>query len=249
MFDRDSATRVGGSRTSNEESFVTTQRVVFTVAAGLGAFFMASSPAALAQDLYLRADAGGAGTDDFGASIVYGGGVGFNLPLGFRTDATLSYRGELEVEQLGAVNDLIDFTDLSVNTPGLDSLSAFAGLYYDIPDPIPFIEPFVGAGVGATRFDPDTIVISGEDLGSGVSFSQDASTTGSYFFTGGLALDLFDRIALDVAYRYSDLGEVEFDGALTGTDFPGLGGEEIMLDQFSRDVKVHEGIASIRITL
>ncbi len=229
--------------------------------AGACGVVLAGGPAH--AQLYLRADAGGATADDFGATAAFGGGVGLNLPLGLRTDATFTYRPNLETdavigELVGTLEPLpeafpttlqLTESQYAINAATVESLSGFASLYYDLPDPFPFIEPFVGAGIGGTRFDPDDVTFSGVTVPTGFVVDQDATTSFSYHFTGGLAIDFFDRVAFDFAYRYVDLGEVEFTGQVTDGDIAGIGATPVQLNQFSDDVVVHEGLASIRITL
>lgn len=206
--------------------------------------------AASAQSLFVRGDVGATATEDYGSAAAYGGGVGLMLPLGLRADATLTYRGA-EGEFADAIAGLSDTpgADLALNSPALKSLSGFVGGYWDMPEPFPFLEPFVGGGVGMTRFEPDAIVVSDSTVtGSSVSVSQDASTNPSYFVTAGVAVDFFKKVAIDLSYRYVNLGEVEYSGAGTLT-VPGVGSYSYDVGSLSEELIAHEALISLRLSL
>ena len=92
----------------------------------------------------------------------------------------------------------------------LSSLSAILAAYVDLPGlglpRLGPLAPFVGAGVGAARtwigetrmtFPATTTIVPG------------ASRTGfAWMLTAGVAVALDERMTLDLAWRYSDLGEV-----------------------------------------
>lgn len=166
--------------------------------AGVAAAALAVAPGAMAQDftpdLSVSIGTGFSSTDDLGEGTFYSAGVGLGLPLGFRTDITAIYQTGYEIENAGDAD--------------LDTYSAFVSAYYDLPDAIPFIEPYIGAGVGASYFDAD----------------GDTETLSSYHISAGLSFDVFDFIALDAGYRYLDYGDFE------NTNGPDL---EATADQFT----------------
>lgn len=220
------------------------------MAALIGFGAAVAGTAASAQDLFLRADVGVAASDNYDNSGLYGGGVGLNLPLGFRTDATLTYRGGFEPEDFLDSEGELPGVELTAVVPSVDSLSGFLGVYYDLPEPFPFIEPFIGGGVGATRIEPDDLLIRSEGLGApSIALSQDASTNSSYFATAGVALDFFDRVAIDVAYRYSDLGEVEYQGVAMTPAGLGVPAQSFDASTLTDDLISHEAILSLRLSL
>lgn len=219
-----------------------------------GAVVLAAScvgfTASSAQSLFLRADAGVSSTNEFDQSGTYGGGVGMNLPLGFRGDVTVSYRGGFEPADFLDSTGELPGTDLAADLPSVTTTSSFVGGYYDLPEPFPFLEPFVGGGVGITRVEPDDVVVSVPGFAnSGVTLSQEASTNSSYFFTAGVALDFFKKAAIDVAYRYVDMGEVEYGGAIAVGDFTDAPTQSFDASSLTEELVSQEVMVSFRFTL
>ncbi len=157
-------------------------RAYFTAGlAGVALLGAAATAQDITPDLYITAGGGVSTTDDFGEGQFIAGGLGVALPLGLRADATAIYQTGFEVEDGG---------------PEFDTLSGFLSAYYDLPEPVPFLEPYVGGGVGVTQIDVD---------------GGDSESAESFHLSAGVSFVLFKKIALDAGYRYVNYGD--FDGS------------------------------------
>ena len=158
----------------------------------------------------------GCGTGGDGAPYRSAGTFGtvpaLEFGLGYATgtvrfEATIGYRPDFAFR--GRANFLAPERRQSVSAK-LSSVSGMLAGYVDLaglglPKPGPFA-PFVGAGIGivntrigktAMTFPATTTIVPGE------------SRTGlAWMATAGVAVALDERVSLDLAWRYTDLGEV-----------------------------------------
>ena len=144
---------------------------------------------------------------DFGTAPVLELGLGYAAAPAVRLEVLAEYRPRLAFD--GRANFLATARRQSV-VAKLSSLSAILAAYVDLPGlglpRLGPLAPFVGAGVGAARtwigetrmtFPATTTIVPG------------ASRTGfAWMLTAGVAVALDERMTLDLAWRYSDLGEV-----------------------------------------
>ena len=143
---------------------------------------------------------------DFGAAPVLELGLGYAAMPALRLEALVEYRPRLAFE--GRANFLEPGRRQSVAAT-LSSFAAMLAGYVDLPGlGLPGLgpfEPFVGAGVGGVRtrtgetrmrFPATTTVVPG------------ARRVGlAWMLTAGAAVALDERATLDLAWRYTDLGE------------------------------------------
>ena len=148
---------------------------------------------------------------DFGASPAFDLGIGYRLGPAFRAEALLTYRPGLA---LGARANFLATPGPQPVSADLESLSALAVGYVDlvglgVPKLGP-VEPYIGAGIGLARHDIGRVAFAFPGLGATAAtvIRGGGSTRFAYLLTAGGAMRLTDRLVLDVAYRYSDLGEV-----------------------------------------
>ena len=134
-------------------------------------------------------------------------GLGYAAAPALRLEVLAEYRPRLAFE--GRANFLEPRRQQSVAAE-LSSLSAMLAAYVDLPGlglpRLGPLAPFVGAGVGAARtrigetrmtFPRTTTIVPG------------ASRAGfAWMLTAGVAVTLDERMTLDLAWRYTDLGEV-----------------------------------------
>lgn len=134
-------------------------------------------------------------------------GLGYTASPALRLEVLTEYRPRLDFE--GRANFLEPQRRQSVAVD-LSSLSAMLGAYVDLTElglpGLGPLAPFVGAGagvahtrVGETRmtFPRTTTVVPG------------AHRTGfAWMLTAGVAMALSERATLDLAWRYTDLGEI-----------------------------------------
>ena len=143
----------------------------------------------------------------FGTAPVLELGVGYAAAPAIRMEVLVEYRPRLAFE--GRANFLEPGRRQSVAAE-LSSLSGMLAGYVDLPRlglaKIGPFGPFVGAGVGAVRtrigemrmtFPRTTTVVPG------------AGRTGlAWMLTAGVAVAMGERATFDLAWRYTDLGEV-----------------------------------------
>ena len=166
------------------------------------------SPAAL-----YGCGAGGDGADtrsvgDFETSAALELGLGYAVRPNVRLEVGIGYRPRLDFA--GQTNFLAPGRRQSVAAEA-SSMSAWLSAYVDLREmPLPGIgdaKPFVGLGVGAARnrigetrmsFPRTTTLVPGGQR-----------TNASWMATAGISKALGQRTALELAWRYADLGELQ----------------------------------------
>ncbi len=128
------------------------------------------------QKWYVRTDVGvgifdGLGDDD---ALTFGFGVGHRWSNNFRSDLTLDYVGEY---------------DLNNGTNDVDAVTVLANGYFDF-NLSSFMTPYVGAGLGYGDVEADVGAARIDDDGL------------AYAVHAGLAFDVTQRTLLDLSYRY-----------------------------------------------
>ncbi len=144
---------------------------------------------------------------DFGTVHALELGLGYTAAPGLRLELLAEYRPRLAFE--GRANFLEPGRQQSVAAE-LSALSAMLAAYVDLPGlSLPRLGPlvpFLGAGVGAARtrigetrmtFPKTTTVVPGA-----------SRTDFAWMLTAGVAVALNKRMTLDLAWRYTDIGEV-----------------------------------------
>jgi OmpA-OmpF porin, OOP family len=208
-----------------------------------GAILLATATSGYAQSwipngVYLRGDVGGAfGVDNSfkdtsptsplsslgttrqignpGNSIMFGGGVGYRFTPMFRSDFTLDYipsfKETTHNSAVPALRTSAGITSLVGMVNGYLDLNGFAPTMFG-----PF-QPYIDAGVGFAHNDLHKAMLSlgGTNIGllNGASRTELAWGAGA-----GVAYSITPNLALDLAYKYLDLGEMR-----TGTRVTTLG--------------------------
>ncbi len=147
--------------------------------------------------------ASGAGYGDFDV-----GNGGFNIGAGYRmndllrAELTYNYRGGAENEKTIQGAGVYSDNKYSVSTSGI-----MLNGYVDIPVG-GAVTPYVGAGVGFT--DVDYTV---EFEGTGGKGKRKVDSSGfSYGFAAGVGIEMNERVAWDVGYRYVNHGSFKKHG-------------------------------------
>jgi outer membrane protein OmpA-like peptidoglycan-associated protein len=187
--------------------------------------------------VYLRGDVGGAfGTDNSfkdtsptsvsppsrlgtttqpgnpGNSIMFGGGVGYRFTPMFRSDFTLDYipsfKEQTHNSALPALRASAGASSLVGMLNGYLDLNGFAPTMFG-----PF-QPYLDAGVGFAYNDlhKATLSLGGTNIGllSGSTRTELAWGAGA-----GVAYSITPNLALDLAYKYLDLGEIRTGTSVT----------------------------------
>jgi len=146
-------------------------------------------------------------TGSFDPALVVDGGLGYRFNRWIRAEALLSWRPDLDFS--GQSNFL---GRAGSNQPVSGSVSSVAGFgvaYVDLPK-IGKVRPFLGAGLGVARNRLDSLNFQFP----GISATSSTTTPGgsssdlAYLLTAGISVPLSDRLDLDLAYRFTDLGSV-----------------------------------------
>lgn len=150
---------------------------------------------------------------DFGASPLFEVAAGLEVTDYFRVEAAFDYRPSLAFD--GNANFLFSGRDQPVSgdvtqwgVMGFAYLEPLAALGIEAP-----VRPFVGLGLGVSRNEISRMTYEFPDLRQpAYSITQGGTTTDfAWAATAGLGYDVSDSLTLEIAWRYSDLGEVETD--------------------------------------
>lgn len=124
---------------------------------------------------------------------------GYNVGgrFGYKSNP-LRYEGELTYINAGISHFALNNIRQSPVSGSINDVSIMANIYYDFPEVVRCIEPFLGFGIGYSwvnsRFTSNMADYN-------TSFSQTENAFG-YQGTGGLTFNYFEYFSLDVAYRY-----------------------------------------------
>ena len=127
-----------------------------------------------------------------------------------RFEVLAEYRPEFDFN--GHANFLTPERRQSVSAE-VSSVSGMLAGFVDLaelglPRPGP-TEPFVGAGIGAahTRIGETTMTFPATTT----TVPEGSRTDVAWMATAGVAMEVAERVTLDLAWRYSDLGEIRTD--------------------------------------
>ena len=137
---------------------------------------------------------------DFGTATALELGLGYAAAPAVRLEVLVEYRPRFA---FGGRANFLEPERLQSVKADISSLSGMLAAYVDLPGTGSF-RPFIGAGLGAVRtrigetrmtFPKTTTVVPG------------GSRTGlAWMLTAGVAKALAERVTLDLAWRYTDLG-------------------------------------------
>jgi opacity protein-like surface antigen len=154
---------------------------------------------------------------DFGHFPTMEAAVGRQLLPWLRTDVSFAYRFRMDYE--GNANFLAPKLHPSPNQPVSAKADSFSGLINFFIDINGFfskkkfwrVQPYVGGGVGLAynRLDPVTYQFP-DNTTHKISITPSGNRKDFAFMLAvGTGVILTDRLSLDIAYRYFDLGRVE----------------------------------------
>ncbi len=148
-------------------------------------------------------------TGDFGSGVAIDTALGYRFSDTFRAEVLLSYRPSLD---LSAKANFLGVSGEQPVQAELASLGIFAVGYLDLPR-LGYWQPYLGAGlgrvrnrIGVTHYHFPSLGPNAETVLRGGNHYESA-----YLLTVGAEVPLSPAWKLDVAYRYSDLGEVRND--------------------------------------
>ncbi len=181
----------------------------------------------------------GCGTDSDGAPRRSLGDFGrmavLELGLGYATEGTMRYELMLEHRPSfsfeGRANFLAPDRQQSV-AADISSVSGMLAAFADFPEPgsdgRAAITPYVGTGIGAVRHRIGTTTMTFPATATSVRGGSRTDLT--WMVTAGVTLPLNERLGLDMAWRYTDLGEVRTGRGEGGVTWHDGSREPIALD-------------------
>ncbi len=140
---------------------------------------------------------------DFGTMAGFELGVGYVAAPVLRLEAVLQYRPKFFFE--GRAN-FLQTTDRQAVSADLSSLSGVLAAYLDLPGLGP-LNPFLGSGGGLARINIDDTRMEFPKTTTIVPGGQRVNFT--LMLTAGVATSPWKKMALDLAWRYTDSGAVE----------------------------------------
>lgn len=172
-------------------------------------------------------------------------------------DTALGYRfnGWLRAEALLSWRPVMDFSGQSnflgagSSQPVSGSVSSLAGFgvaYLDLPR-LGRVRPFLGAGLGVAhnRMGAMTYRFPALSATATTTTADGSSTDLAYLLTAGLSVPVGDRLDLDLAYRFTDLGQVQTDAG-EATVVRSSGTRSLDIGGTKADLQSHGVMLSLR---
>ncbi len=137
-------------------------------------------------------------------SPVLDAGIGYRFTPWLRAEALLSWRPQVDLS--GQANFLGAGADQPVSVEA-ESLAGFGVAYVDLPR-LAGLQPFLGAGLGVARNQVRGVTYRFPAIGATATTSLPSGSSSdlAWLLTAGVSVPLSERLALDLAYRYTDLG-------------------------------------------
>lgn len=140
----------------------------------------------------------------FGPDGLFRDGVGYNA--GYNAGGRIGYqsnpiRYELEYTYLHANVKHFDVNLINqLRISGFNSASiGMANIYYDFPDMLPAISPFLGVGIGYAYLQANLSSLTGP---LGPTYYNTTDSAFAYQGTAGITYNFAENYAVNLAYRY-----------------------------------------------
>jgi opacity protein-like surface antigen len=170
---------------------------------------------------------------DLGSSSLFGGGLGYSIVPGLRSDFTLTYRSGFQ--------QISGFAAMPEGNADLHSLAALVSIHLDVLTTAR-VSPYGGFGIGLARNKLDRITITNPD-GSILGTIDGKTATGfAWQLSAGADIQIANQWVLDVGYHYLSAGDYESQDLLILTDGGNAPGKT------EGKFRSHELIASIQYT-
>lgn len=140
--------------------------------------------------------------DNIGNGGMVGGGLGWRFNDWLRAEATVTYRGGLQLKDADGA-----WYSYRAN---IHSTAGMISLLVDAPWRLGPLQPFAGAGIGIARNTVGGITQNSSFAGLPVTENDPGgSTTGfAWQATAGIAWPILPNLTAELAYRYVDLGKL-----------------------------------------
>lgn len=183
---------------------------------------------------------------NFDATPVLDAGLGYRINGWLRAEALLSWRTNMD---FSGQSNFLGRAGSNQRVSGMVSSMAGLGIaYVDLPR-VGKVRPFLGAGLGVARNRMGMMTYAFPNLDPTATTTTPAGSNIDFAFllTAGVSVPLSNRFDLDLAYRYSDLGQVSTD---SGTATVVRGGEPKSVDIGGTEARLqsHGVVLSLRYT-
>jgi len=144
------------------------------------------------------------------SSPLYGIGLGWQARSWLRFDGTIEYRGDA----LFVGSDLSTAPGTNQYTADIKSWLGLVNAYIDMGNWCGFT-PYIGAGIGFASISVDGLRDNGLSYGEdpnipSMAYGAGKTTTNfAYAFYAGTSFDVTPQIALDLSYRWANLGDAQ----------------------------------------
>ena len=181
----------------------------------------------------------------FDQAPVVDAAVGYRWTPWLRTEALLNWSPQLNVSAQS--NFLGAGSNQPVSTSG-NGLAGFGVLYVDGPS-LATVRPFIGAGLGAARTSLADVTYRFPAISSDAVTvtSGGSSTSFAYLLTAGVSIPVSERLDLDLAYRWTDLGTVKTNAGSAKIVRP-AGRSNLKIAGTQIDLKSQAVLASLRLS-
>ena len=181
----------------------------------------------------------------FDQAPVVDAAVGYRWTPWLRTEALLNWSPQLNVSAQS--NFLGAGSNQPVSSSG-NGLAGFGVLYVDGPS-LATVRPFIGAGLGAARTSLADVTYRFPAISSDAVTvtSGGSSTSFAYLLTAGVSIPVSERLDLDLAYRWTDLGTVKTNAGSAKIVRP-AGRSNLKIAGTQIDLKSQAVLASLRLS-
>lgn len=150
-----------------------------------------------------RAALGGSATDNnFGLGLSVGTDISYSSAFPVRVEAEYAYRGKAKFDNGSDVVPL--YNDYARQSFEVTGHSLMFNAFYDFNTGTGFT-PYLGGGIGMSYLNADYWVAADEYSGHATSDNWNFA----WNVGGGVAYQFSDNMALDLGYRYMDLGSAD----------------------------------------
>jgi opacity protein-like surface antigen len=179
---------------------------------------------------------------DLKSTALFGLGFGYDTGLYFRFDITGEYRGRGLFLAQDRYSDGTEFIGTNEYTADIESWVGLANGYIDLGTWW-CITPYVGAGVGFA----DISILGYKDVNVpnvSVAYGKDNSQTNfAWALYAGFSYKVNPSLTLDLAYRYTDIGDIRTGNIATYDNVSTSGGFQI------EDITSNDLLFSVRLAL
>ena len=183
-------------------------------------------------------------TGGFDPALVVEGALGYRFNRWMRAEALLSWQPDLDFKGQSNFRGAAG-SNQPVNG-AVSSVAGFGVAYVDLPR-VGGLRPFLGAGLGVARNQSESLNFRFPGIGAtaATTIPGGSSTDLAYLLTAGVSLPLSARLDLDLAYRFSDLGNVKTSSGQATVVRPART-FTIPIEGTSADLKAHGLLVSLR---